>query len=414
MKAVSMPGRSDLRRCCAVFVEPNEVVGFDIGALLGGRDPRSRAQRWTALAPHLDAPVDLDEQSVAALGRLSETQWTAHATVAAAIPEPALQALVDAGLILERGNLTAAHRRDIALRDANWHPLLATAHAFSRWSKVDSLEAQEASGIHSTADLIAASGLPPPHYRSREDALARVPLGRAGARALDSLMERRTTCRNFDTNVPLSARTLALVLHRTFGEQGREEIEPGAVALKKNHPSGGGLHPLEAYVVVQRVDGVDSGLYHYNVESHALDRLPESSALDLAAFAREMVAGQHYFSDAAVLLVIAARFPRSSWKYRKHPKIYRAILIEAGHVSQNLYLTATELGLGAYVTAAINEVEIEQAFGLDALLEGPIAVCGFGPRARRLETIELDPAHRVWDERGDLLAADSAENINRG
>ena len=126
------------------------------------------------------------------------------------------------------------------------------------------------------------------------------------------------------------------------------------------------------------------------------------SEFDIADFARRMVAGQHYFADAAVLLVVAVRFPRSFWKYRKHPKIYRAILIESGHASQNLYLAATELGLGAYVTAAINEIDIEAAFGLDPLLEGPIAVCGFGPRAHTRTTVELDPSERVWDATGHL------------
>jgi len=236
----------------------------------------------------------------------------------------------------------------------------------------------------------------------REDARSRMALERPSPRALDSLMHRRTTCRNFDTNVALSARDLALVLHRSFGEQGREEIEPGAVALKKNHPSGGGLHPLEAYLLVQRVDDMAAGLYHYNVEAHALDRLPVPAGFDARAFALTVVAGQHYFADAAVLLVVAVRFPRSFWKYRKHPKIYRAILLEAGHASQNLYLAATDLGLGAYVTAAINEVEIEQAFILDPLLEGPIAVCGFGPRAQTRTTVELDPAGSVWDAEGRL------------
>ena len=104
----------------------------------------------------------------------------------------------------------------------------------------------------------------------------------------------------------------------------------------------------------------------------------------------------------AVLLVVAARFGRSFWKYRNHPKIYRAILLEAGHASQNLYLAATELGLGAFVTAAINEVDIEQAFDLDPIEEGVLAVCGFGARLPHKTTVELDPRHAVWDEDGRL------------
>jgi nitroreductase len=84
------------------------------------------------------------------------------------------------------------------------------------------------------------------------------------------------------------------------------------------------------------------------------------------------------------------------WKYRNHPKIYRAILLEMGHISQNLYLTATEMNLGAFITAAINEIEIEQAFELAPLAEGPLCVCGFGARAKEKVTVEFDPACKVW------------------
>ena len=74
----------------------------------------------------------------------------------------------------------------------------------------------------------------------------------------------------------------------------------------------------------------------------------------------------------------------------------RVLLIEAGHIAQNWYLSATAQGLGAYITAAINEVQIEQALGLDPLREGPIAVCGLGLRAPERRTVEFDPNHRIW------------------
>ncbi|HET7556751.1 MAG TPA: nitroreductase family protein, partial [Rhodanobacteraceae bacterium] len=66
------------------------------------------------------------------------------------------------------------------------------------------------------------------------------------------------------------------------------------------------------------------------------------------------------------------------------------------HLSQMLYLAATELNLGAFITAAVNEVEIEQAFGLEPMEEGPLAVCGFGVRAGEKVTVEFDPAGKVW------------------
>ena len=59
-------------------------------------------------------------------------------------------------------------------------------------------------------------------------------------------------------------------------------------------------------------------------------------------------------------------------------------------------MSATEQGLGSYVTAAINEIDIERAFGLTGFVDGPLAVCGFGPRAGAMQTYELDPNRKVW------------------
>lgn len=390
-----------VRRCRALFLQVEERRTIDLAALLSGQATVRAESTWQALAAHLPAPVDLDPADVDALGRISETTWTTRAQATVAVGEERLRRLVDLGLVLEQGGNTPASGRDRAVREANWHPLLATAHAFTRWSGVDSLAEQAASHIRSTEDLIAQSGPPPPHFHVRADARRRTALEVPRADALDDLLARRATCRNFDPVAAVEACALASILHRTFGVQGSEEVAPGAVALKKNHPSGGGLHPLEAYLLVRRAEQLATGLYHYNAQAHALDLLCEREQPEADDLARVFVAGQDYFADAAVQVVVAARFARSFWKYRQHPKVHRAILLEAGHLSQNLYLAATASGLGAYVTAAINEVEIEHAFGLDPLVEGVIAICGFGPRSPRRRTVELDPRGRVWD--GDAL-----------
>jgi SagB-type dehydrogenase family enzyme len=92
---------------------------------------------------------------------------------------------------------------------------------------------------------------------------------------------------------------------------------------------------------------------------------------------------------------MAARFERSFWKYREHAKAWRVIQLDAGHLSQTLYLSATELGLGAFVTGAINDRHAERLFGFDGLATGAVAACGFGPRVSRVATIEFDPLGRV-------------------
>lgn len=215
---------------------------------------------------------------------------------------------------------------------------------------------------------------------------------------LDRLLSSRFTCRNYDAARALPYEDFAATLYRVFGARAAAEIAPGIPLLKRSCPSGGGLHPTEAYLLVQNVEDVTPGLYHYHPIDHALEPL---RALD-RQLAREhmqrLVAGQQHFFDAHVLVVLASRFHRTFWKYRNHAKAYRAVILDAGHLSQTLYLTATELGLGAFVTAAVNEVDIEHAFGLDPLQEGPLAVCGFGVRAEARQELEFGPLGALWPD----------------
>ena len=122
-------------------------------------------------------------------------------------------------------------------------------------------------------------------------------------------------------------------------------------------------------------------------------RLHDADAL--ASLAHQLVAGQSWFANAPVHILMAARFQRNFWKYRKHPKAWRVIQLDAGHLSQNLYLSATELGHGAFITGAINDECAERLFELDAMRTGAIAVCGFGPRSREVKTVEFDPLGKV-------------------
>ena len=212
---------------------------------------------------------------------------------------------------------------------------------------------------------------------------------------LDALLESRTTCRNFDAGSSLPLAELSAVLHRVFGIQATLELAPDTRAIKKNSPSGGGLHPIEAYLLVQRVDGLAPGLYHYQCAANALESMRPMEASATGELARELVAGQSWFARAPVLVVLVARFQRTFWKYRNHAKAWKVIQLDAGHLSQNLYLSATELGHGAFITAAMNDECVERCFELDGVNTGSVAVCGFGRRSTELAHVELDPLQRA-------------------
>jgi putative peptide maturation dehydrogenase len=390
-----------IRRCCVLFLEPRESLEFDLELLLSGEAGLRSSLQWFALAPHLEGEVEVDAVEREILGEIGETQWLERRVLEATHASDAIDTLLDKGLLVADDDAHATLReRDEKLRQTYWKPLSAAAHYFTRWDQVNAGEAARESGLRTNADLVERYGAAPPHFHERSDEAARIALPNPEPGRVDELLAARTTCRNFDLDRSLDGNAFAAMLRTVFGTLAVLELAPKSAAVKKTSPSGGGLHATEAYLLVQRVDGVAPGLYHYHSGDHALEPVGDQDLRPEAArtLALQFVAGQEWFADAHVQVILAPRFRRSFWKYRNHAKAYRALILDAGHLSQTLYLAATERGLGAFITAAINEAGIERACGLDPLEESPLAVCGFGLRAAEKTTVEFDPLKRVWKD----------------
>jgi putative peptide maturation dehydrogenase len=386
-----------IRRCSILFIEPRERVEFDFDSLLTGGNGLRAEREWIALAPHLERECGLCAAEVLVLGSVSSHEWTEWNALLARHDRELLDGLVAKGLLIGEASPAMGMRaRDEALRAAHWYPRAAVAHAFGRWEGVAAGKDVRNIGIRSLTELVDRIGTPPTHFHSRGASEARLALTRPAPTAIDTLLRRRATCRNFDLarDVPFSI--FAHMLHRTFGAQATLDVNAETAVVKKTSPSAGGLHPTEAYLLVQRVEKVPPGLYHYHVGDHSLEPLQMLARDEALALAERFVAEQDWFARAHALVVLAPRFTRCSWKYRAHAKMYRAVTLDVGHLSQTLQISATEFGLGAFVTAAINEVDIEQTLGLQPMQEGPLAVCGFGWRAAERSRMEFDPLHAVW------------------
>ena len=396
------PTVSHARRCGALLLEPREIADFDLETLIRGGTGLRMSVRWIALAPHLENEVEVDVGEREVLGAIGSLDWQPLPELRERFGATAIDHLLALGLLISDDEAGRVFREcDDRLRANHWHVLSAAAHRFGRWRDVDSSDALEQSGMRSLRELADKLGAPPPHLLERSAPEVRVKLMRSAPSPLSDLMQRRATCRNFDTRRSLPADLFATMLERVFAAQAVQAISQETAVLKKNSPSGGGLHPTECYLLVQHVADIRPGLYHYHAGEHALEPIASVEDADsgaLAALAARLVAGQTWFANAHAMAILTPRFARSYWKYRNHAKAYRALILDSGHLSQNLYLVATELGLGAYVTSAINELEIERVFGLDGLDEGPLAVCGFGWRAATRETGEFDPLGRVWGQ----------------
>jgi len=381
-----------IRRCSIVMFEPKAELSVDLSVLLSGGAGLATSMQWYALAAHLEAPVALADEDVQLLGRIEPERWVDAAAVKAG--ELQLQRLIEHGLLLSDGPAHARHReRDDQVRSSNWWPLAALTHRMGRWSGIDSAKEMRDGNLVTAKDLHARFGAPPPSVVAPESPAIALPDVALDAR--DALLSTRATCRNFDLDRSLPLALLAQVVQRTMKAHAAVHPGEGMEFLKKNIPSGGGLHPLETYVIALDVEGLAAGVYHYHPLEHALRPLPQHDQ-DMRKTVLGLLAGQDWFADAPLHIVQAARFPRSFWKYRKHPKAYRAVLLDAGHLSQQWMLSATELGLAAYVTAAINEVDIEALLGLDGIETSPVMMCGLGWRAPIQNTNEFDPLQSVW------------------
>jgi SagB-type dehydrogenase family enzyme len=202
----------------------------------------------------------------------------------------------------------------------------------------------------------------------------RLPRVQANGEFVAVLKSRRTWRKYGPGGVTIEA--LAQTLELTFGIQCWVGVPGLGRAATKSSPSGGSLHPMEAYVLAQRVKGLKSGIYHYNAALHELEWLGKGVTRRVL---ERSLGSQWWFARGAFLVLMTAVFGRTQWKY-DFPRAYRTILIEAGHLCQTFCLTATWLGLAPFCTIAHADSKWEEWLGIDGVRESIIYVAGAGTK----------------------------------
>ena len=138
-------------------------------------------------------------------------------------------------------------------------------------------------------------------------------------------------------------------------------------------PSSGALYPIEVYAVVNDVDGLGRGLYHYDPQRHALQALEQA---DLRGRVADHGLGQSFLADAGVVLCLTVIPDRMRFRYRH--RSYRYGLLEAGHLGQNTYLAATAMGLGACAVGAFFDDDLNEMLGVDGRREAAVYMLAVG------------------------------------
>ncbi|MGS0562027.1 SagB/ThcOx family dehydrogenase [Microbacterium aurugineum] len=195
------------------------------------------------------------------------------------------------------------------------------------------------------------------------------------ARDFQEVLWSRRTSRKFSDR-SISLEQLGLLLFNAASTRRRartpEDVQYGN--HYRNSPSGGARASTDLYVQVRNVEGLPSGNYRYLADTHALDWLGASSSDDDMLHA---LSGQQWFLECAVLIVLAADLQSTAWKYTDK-RSYRSVILDAGHLNQNIYLVGTALGLAVGTTAVQRDEDFEMEFGLSPALKVPLMLTGVG------------------------------------
>ncbi len=183
--------------------------------------------------------------------------------------------------------------------------------------------------------------------------------------ALLKLMASRRTLRKAKAQ-PVTLKQLSDCLFAGLGITGETENCVGKLPLSMT-PSGGARNPYEAYVFARNVQGLPIGIYHYSAAEHSLGLVKRSNDIPISA----LIGGQEWGDDKACLIVLCAYLDRTMWKY-VDANAYRVVLIEAGHIGQNIMLAATDHGLTACPTAALSHSVVKSQLGISSLTQAPI------------------------------------------
>jgi SagB-type dehydrogenase family enzyme len=208
-------------------------------------------------------------------------------------------------------------------------------------------------------------------FKEIESPVPRVSLPPAMESPLSGLIRLRRSCRAYlPKTMPLPS--VSALAAAAYGIVEVARLEDGGTFLRRSVPSAGGLFPLELFVFLQRVEGLSDGLYHYDVRGHSLELLRGEPIADLEPF----LYPYPFIRDANLVFAVAAVFERNQKKYG--PRGYRYTLLEAGHLAQNLCLSAVELGLGTLCMGGFEDSRLNRVLGLEPTREGVVYAVAVG------------------------------------
>ncbi len=184
------------------------------------------------------------------------------------------------------------------------------------------------------------------------------------------------------------ATTLAELSYLLFCAHGfkgyRTFATPGTF---RTAPSAGDRHPIETFFIALNVEGLDKGVYRYlPIENKIM--LVKAGGDELKEKADFLVRGQKFSGRSNVLFIWVADSYRCEWRYTDHA--HKLILLDVGHICQNLYLACEDVGSGSCAMAAYMQEECDEFLGLDGSDYYTVYLSAVGKIA------DLDENNKPW------------------
>jgi SagB-type dehydrogenase family enzyme len=348
---------------------------------------RRRANEMVLESPRAGALFKIGNPDIAAaLAKLSAPQQIKQLRRQDGFPGVALLALlVDCQILFkvdgagEDGLRPAEGDDNLVLWD--FHDLLFHTRS------TEGRHANPLGGLYPYADVMAPLPAVRPPWPGKKFDLCELSAGpEEAASGVTKLLRERHSMRDFDDRRPITLAELSRFLDSTARvlSELKTTLDPegGGPVLTytvRPYPSAGASYELELYLAVDKCEGLARGFYHYDAGGHALVpidvRAPEFEALLKGAqLAMEAAAAPQ------ILIMIAARFGRLSWKYSSIA--YGLILRDVGVLIQTLYLMATDMGLGGCAIGSINIELFAKMTGIEFHVEGPVGQFAIGRGAK--------------------------------
>ena len=168
--------------------------------------------------------------------------------------------------------------------------------------------------------------------------------------SIEEVIESRRSVRTYGSE-SISLAELSRLLHSAQGITSERGFRAA--------PSAGATFPLSILVIAEKVDSLEAGIYAYEPSNESLTAVRTGHFLDELS---EAALGQTCVRDVPVVIAITAEYSITTSVYGNRGRTY--VHMEAGHVSQNIYLQCTAMGLGTVAVGAFRDNAVSKILSL--------------------------------------------------